>query len=65
MDESSQLEPLLVRVLGPDPLSSLESVDRVWEVDVGIGLVDQVVQLVQGLENGGLKVVELEPFFML
>ena len=65
MDESSQLKPLLVRMLSPDPLGCLESVDRVWKVDVGIGLVDQVVQFVQGVEDGGFEVVELEPLFVL
>jgi len=65
MDESSQLEPFLVRMFSSDPLSSLESVDGVGEVDVGIRFVDHVVQLVQGFQDGGLEVVELEPLFVL
>lgn len=65
MDESSQLKPLLVRMFSSDPLSCLESVDGIREIDVGIRLVDQVVQLVQSLQDGGLEVVEFEPLFVL
>ncbi len=65
MNESGELEPFVIRILSPNPLGRLEGVHRVWQVDVRIGLVDHVVQLVQGLEDRGLEVVKLQPFFVL
>ena len=40
MDEADKLKPFLVRVLLPDPLSSLERVHNVWQIQVRIAFVD-------------------------
>ena len=65
MDESSELEPFLIRVFSPDPLSSLECMHRVGQIYVWIRFINHVIQFVQGLKNCGLKVIELEPFVVL
>ena len=44
VDEAHQVVPVLVRVLLPDPLGSLESVHDVGQVQVGVTLVHQVIQ---------------------
>ena len=65
MNESRELEPLRIRVILPDPLGRLEGVHDVGHVDVGVGLVHQLVQHVQGLHDGPLVVVEVQPLGML
>ena len=59
MDESSKLEPFLIRVFSPDPLSSLECMYRVGKIYVWIGFINHVIQFVQSLKDCGLKVVKL------
>ena len=44
MDEPGEVEPVLVRMLQPDPLGGLEGVHDVGEVGVRVGVVDEVVE---------------------
>ena len=65
MDEPNQLEPLLVRVLSSDPLRGLEGVHDVRKISVGVALIHQLIEHLEGLHHGGLEVVELEPLLVL
>ena len=65
MDEAGEMEPVLVRMLLPDPLGGLEGVHDVGEVGVRVGLVNEVVEHAQRLHDRALHVVELEPLGVL
>ena len=55
----------LVWVLPADALSSLEGVERVWEVDIRVGLIDQLVQTVNTLHHSHTRMSAARPFCML
>ena len=55
------LQPLLVRVVLADALRRLEGVEGVGQVDVRVALVHQVVQLLQGFQDGEAAVVQTSP----
>lgn len=52
-------------MLSADPFSSLEGVEGVWEVDVRIRFVDQLVQTIDALHHSHLSVSATRPLGML
>ena len=59
------MEPVVIRVVGADPLSGLEGVHNVRQFGVRVRLVDQLVQLDQGILDRALERVKLQPFLSL
>ena len=62
VDESSQVEPFLVRMLSPDFFGRLEGMHDVGHVNVGIRFVNEVVQLLESSHDRHPNLVELTPF---
>ena len=65
MNEPTELEPFLVRMLLPDPLSSLESMNNVGQLCVRVTLVHKIIQHDESLHDGAMEMVELQPLLML
>lgn len=59
MDQPGEMEPVIIRMVLPDPLGGLEGVHDIRQVRVGVRLVYKVVQLDEGVLDSGLEVVEL------
>ena len=65
VQEPHQLEPLLVRVVLPYPLGGLERVHGVGQVHVGVALVHEGVEHLQGLHRAAPEMVEAQPLAVL
>mmetsp|Transcript_51543 Transcript_51543/g.117836 ORF Transcript_51543/g.117836 Transcript_51543/m.117836 type:complete len:260 (-) Transcript_51543:336-1115(-) len=61
VQQSHQVEPVVVRPLGTDALRRLEVVDAVRKVHVGIRIVDEVVEHLDDFHHGELSLLEPQP----
>lgn len=61
VNQPGQVQPVQLGMFLAGSFGRLKSVHDVWQVQIRVRFVHQVVELFQRLANVGLKVIELEP----
>lgn len=61
MNETSQMEPVIFRIIFPYPLSSLEGMDYVGNIDIWITFIHQFVKFFQSVPDVGFEMGETQP----